>query len=158
MCEHSHDGVMRATAPEAAACEMHHYQHGGPRLLSPGLAPPVGSLATRLTGLEGKGRLSPPACLLHSSAALAVTEQGITTMCLRNTFRNILPKSNQCPSQVSRALCVTVRVRFMTPAPQDYTLNLLPGSQSQQRAWKCCCRVMSWMALTLPRDMGGEGS
>lgn len=94
MCEHGHDGVMRATAPEAAACEMHHYQQGEPRLLSPGLAPPVSSLATRLTGLEGKCRLSPPACLLHSSAALTVTEQGITTMRLQNTFGNILPNPN----------------------------------------------------------------
>lgn len=38
MCEHGHDGVMRVTAPEASACEMHHYQQGEPRLLSPGLA------------------------------------------------------------------------------------------------------------------------
>lgn len=84
MCEHGHDGVMRVTAPEVAACEMHHYQQGEPRLLSPDW----------LTGLEGKCRLSPPAGLLHSSAALTVTEQGITTMRLQNTFRNVLPNPN----------------------------------------------------------------
>lgn len=94
MCEHGHHGVMRVTAPEAAVCEMHHYQQPEPRLLCPGLAPPVSSLATRLTGLEGQCRLSPPACLLHSSAALTVTEQGITTMLLQNTFGNILPNPN----------------------------------------------------------------
>lgn len=83
-----------AAAPEAAVCEMHHYQQLEPRLLSPRQVPPVSSLATRLTGLEGQCRLSPPACLLHSSAALTATEQGITTMLLQNSFRNILPNPN----------------------------------------------------------------
>lgn len=83
---------MRATAPEAAVCEMHHYQQLEPRLLSPRLAPPVSSLATRLTELEGQCCLSPPACCIQ--VLLTVTEQGIITMLLQNTFGHILPNPN----------------------------------------------------------------
>lgn len=79
MCEHGHHGVMRVTAPEAAVCEMHHYQQLEPRLLSPRLAPPVSSLATRLTGLEGQCPLSPPACCIQ--VLLSLSQSRVSQPC-----------------------------------------------------------------------------